>query len=446
MKQAKYDTIVRHFLDEEHGAVVYLSDDVSFTRVLRNIFSRDVGVKRDVIHQFTSPVEAMKQCGKFTEASIPCIIFIERLLNGHPTTDTLISMKNQMPDVCIILLTWEATKETVAYFFELGVSRVLVKPVSANKLIQDMAYALNPPGSLKKQTAQCEELLKRGDYDEALELSDRLLLVKPNSGKAITMRGDALLGIGEVDKAIRCYLTAHETRPIYMAPLIKLAATFRDMEDERALEYLKILDQISPLNPERKVEIAEQYLLRNEAEEAEVYLDESMAVAEREVSSRVGDLTMRIVDAVFSVAPQLAIKYLYRVIESKRFLGLDDLIHFNRLGMILRGEGKWREAIAVYEMALTIASEDPAIHYNMGLAYWEGSERTKALNAFERALKVDPLFFSGSVGATLNIGLLYFDLRLYRDAEPFFQHVLSLDPENMIAQKRLKTVQKRLAA
>ncbi len=169
-------------------------------------------------------------------------------------------------------------------------------------------------------------------------------------------------------------------------------------------------------------------------------------MAEREANSMVGDLTMRIVDAVFGVAPQLAAKYLYRVIDGKRILGRDDLIHFNRLGMIHRGQGEWREAIDVYRTALSISEEDPAIHYNMGLAYWEGSERIKALDCFEKALKADPLFFSDSIGATLNLGLLYYDLRMYRDAEPFFLHALNLDPENLTAKKRLKTIKKQLAA
>ncbi len=77
-------------------------------------------------------------------------------------------------------------------------------------------------------------------------------------------------------------MAAHEAKPIFMAPLIKLAAAFRDMEDERALSYMKMLDEISPLNPERKVDIAEQHLMRNETEEAEVYLDQGVEVAEQE--------------------------------------------------------------------------------------------------------------------------------------------------------------------
>ncbi|MBI9081774.1 MAG: tetratricopeptide repeat protein [Pseudodesulfovibrio sp.] len=439
-----YDNVVREFIEGNEGVIVYLSDDAVFTRALRNIVSRIIGLKGEILFPFITMQAAMEKCLNLRDNDIPCVVFIERMLNDKPTTDFIISLKRQFPDVKMIVLTWKATQETVAYFFELGVSRVLVKPASANKVIEELASAIDPPTELKKQMCRCAELLENGDFDEALDVTDRILMLKPDSARGLAMRGDALMGIGETDKAAQSYMAAHESKPIFMAPLIKLAETFKKMDDERALGYMKALDEISPLNPERKIEIAEQHLRRNEHEEAEAYLDKGVEVAERETSSMVGDLTERIVDAVSSVAPHLAVKYLNRVIDTKRVLGRDDLVHFNRLGIILRGEGKWSEAVKVYEKALLIVQDDPVVHYNMGLAYWEGGERMTALGCFESALALDPQFYAGSVGAALNIGSLYLDLRQYEDAEPFFEHVLDIDPDNRTARKRLKDARDRV--
>jgi tetratricopeptide (TPR) repeat protein len=436
------DVIVRDFL--ENGAIVYLSDDAVFIRALRNIISRVIGFKGEVLFPFATPGPAMTKCLELRDQGTPCIVFIERMLAERPTTDFILRLKREFPDVRMIVLTWQTTKETVAYFFELGVSRVLVKPASANKVIEEMAATLDPPTALKKQMARCADLLEAGSFDEALEVTDRILLLTPDSARGLVMRGDALMGIGEQDKAVQAYMAAHESRPIFMAPLIKLAAALDGMDDERALAYMKELDEISPLNPERKLEIAKQHLRRNEADVAEEYLDKSVEAAEREHLSIAGDLTERIVDAVASRAPDLAVKYLNRVIDGKRVLGRDDLVHFNRLGIILRGEGKWKEAVEVYQKALSIASNDPAIHYNMGLAYWEGDERMTALRCFEAALKLDPHFYEGSVGAAMNIGSLYLDLRHYQDAEPFFMHVLQIDPGNATAQRRLDKARNRI--
>lgn len=445
MAEHKHDTIISRFLENEGGAIVYLSDDSTFTRMLRNIVSRDIGFKGDALFSYSSTVRAREKCHEFRDNGVPCVIFIERKLNDRPTTDFIIALRKECPDLRMIVLTWEATQETVAYFFELGVSRVLVKPASANKIIEELSATINPPGELKDKIAHCEELLESGEYDEALEMTDRILMLKPDLARGLTMRGDAYMGIGKTEEAVQSYMAAHEAKPIFMAPLNKLADALKGMDDERALECMKTLDEISPLNPERKIEIAEQHLRRNETEEAEAYLDKGVEVAEQETGSMASDFAGRIADVVAGVAPHLAVKYLNRVIENRGVLGRDDLVHFNRLGILLRGQGKWSEAVDVYDKALEIVNDDPIVHYNKGLAYWEGNERTKALQCFETALDLDPMFYSGSVGAALNIGSLYLDMRHFEDAVPFLQHALDLDPKNKIAKKRLNDANNHVA-
>ena len=431
------DSIVRRFIEKDGGVIVYVSDDHGFTRALRNMVSRVIGLRGSALLPFTSQDGAVDKCVELGEQDIPYVVFIERMLDNRPSTDFIIRLSRECPEARMIVLTWEATQETVAYFFELGVSRVLVKPASANKVIEELAAVISPPMELRRQIEHCQRLLDARNFEAALTASDRILMIRPDSARGLAMRGDALMGTGRVDSAVAAYMAAHEANPIFMAPLIKLAEAFRGMEDERALAYLKELDAISPLNPERKIDIAEEHLRQGEHEQAERYLDQSVRAAERETRSMVGDLTERIVDAVSGVAPDLAVKYLNRVIDNKRVLGRDDLVHFNRLGIILRGEGRWIEAVEVYGRALKIAPEDAVIHYNMGLAHWEGSERMTALDCFEKALSIDPGFYAGSVGAALNIGSLYLDLRYPDDAVPFFEHVLTLDPENDLAHAKL---------
>jgi tetratricopeptide (TPR) repeat protein len=431
------DSIVHHFIEKNGGVIVYVSDDYGFTRALRNMVSRVIGLRGDALQPFTSLDAAVDKCVELREQDIPFVVFIERMIDNRPSTDFIIRLSRECPEARMIVLTWEATQETVAYFFELGVARVLVKPASANKVIEELAAAISPPMELRRQMEHCAELLEARNYEAALEASDRILMIRPDSARGLAMRGDALMGAGRVDSAVQAYMAAHEANPIFMAPLIRLAEAFRDMEDERALAYLKELDAISPLNPDRKIDIAEQHLRKGEHEQAERYLDQSVHAAERETRSMVGDLTERIVDAVSGVAPNLAVKYLNRVIDNKRVLGRDDLVHFNRLGIILRGEGRWAEAVEVYKKALDIAPKDAVIHYNMGLAHWEGNERMTALDCFEKALEIDPGFYSGSVGAALNIGSLYLDLRYTDDAIPFFEHVLTLDPENDLGRAKI---------
>ena len=43
MATQRFDKIVRDFIEVGEGVIVYLSDDVVFTRALRNIVSRIIG-------------------------------------------------------------------------------------------------------------------------------------------------------------------------------------------------------------------------------------------------------------------------------------------------------------------------------------------------------------------------------------------------------------------
>jgi tetratricopeptide (TPR) repeat protein len=342
-----------------------------------------------------------------------------------------------------MLLTWDPTNETVTYMFELGIGGVLVKPASANRVIREMARSIDPPGEFKQLMERCDKQLVAREYDLALKTSDKILFVNPESARGLTLRGEALMGIGKTDQAIRSFMDAHESRPIYLRPLSNLAAAFRKMEDQRALDYLVRLDELSPLNPDRKIEIAQEFLRSNATNEAEAYLDLSVETMEREAASMIGDLTVRIVDAISQVAPDLAVKYLKRIIETKRKIGTEDLIHFNRLGIILRGQGKWEEAVDAYKQALEIAPGDSILHYNMGLAYREGEKRLIALRCFEDAIGYDGLFYVGRPSVTLNIGTLYLELRNYADAEYFLEQVVDMEPRNEIAQNRLRLAQQK---
>ena len=139
------DNIVRHFIEKSGGLIVYVSDDYGFTRALRNMVSRVIGLRGDALLPYTSLDAAVEKCVELREQDIPFVVFIERMIDNRPSTDFIIRLSRECPEARMIVLTWEATQETVAYFFELGVSRVLVKPASANKVIEELAAAISPP-------------------------------------------------------------------------------------------------------------------------------------------------------------------------------------------------------------------------------------------------------------------------------------------------------------
>ncbi len=160
----------------------------------------------------------------------------------------------------------------------------------------------------------------------------------------------------------------------------------------------------------------------------------------------VSSVAERISDAVGQASPSMSEKYLAKVIESKgNNLTKEDLTLFNKLGIALRGQGKWREAIDNYTRALDISPDDEGLHYNMGMAYYDGKELKMAAKSFDIALEKNPEFYKHSEGASMNMGGIYMEAKRFDKARIFFTNALTLNPRNTTAKRKLDAIEKATA-
>ena len=65
---------------------------------------------------------------------------------------------------------------------------------------------------------------------------------------------------------------------------------------------------------------------------------------------------------------------------------------FNELGMTLRRNGMFEEAVNNYEKALDIDTNDEALYFNMARAYKEWGKSPEALTNIQKAIKLNPEF------------------------------------------------------
>lgn len=446
MADKKYDSILYDYFEKQGGAVVLLSEDPVFKKMLSSTIFKIIGTKKDCLWTFETVASGLKKIQQCQKNKIECTVFIERMIADRPSTDTILTLKQLLPDLRIIVLVGETKRENIAYFYEIGVNNVISKPASMNNIIEKMAFTIKPQGKLSEYMSIGKRFLAIGKLKEALEVSNKILSIKPDSPAGLMLRGDVFLKGNEHAKAVESYLKAHESSRLYLEPLKKLANAYDGVDDEQHLNYLKKLDRLSPLNTERKTDIGKVHIKRKELERAEKYFDQALETATKEAMSLVGSVAEQITEAVGGSSPRMAEKYLSKIIETKgSHLSKDDISLFNKLGIALRGQGKWREAIENYTRALTISPEDEGLHYNMGMAYFDGKEQRMAAACFEKALENNPEFYQQSEVVSMNLGTVYSDLRRLDKALVFYESAYALNPKNAIAKKKVESIRKSLA-
>jgi tetratricopeptide (TPR) repeat protein len=432
MQQAlKFDQDVREFLDEQGGRLIMLSDDQIFVRTLRTTLLKTLTIKADCLEVHLDSGLALKSVREYVGRKLPVLILADRLLRGVPTSEFLRGIKGAFPEAKILVMTQETRKEELSQLYEIGVDSILTKPVSVDTLVEKMAGAIKPQGRISQLVQEARRLLELGETTKVMQLSQAILKIKAKSPVALMLLGDAYLLDGRREEAVRAYEMAHKGATLYLEPLKKLANVHRDRDEEAYLLYLKKLDRISPLNTDRKCELGKVYARRNDMERADAYFSQAVSNAQREALSYVERIVAEIAESVAESSPALAEKYCVQILDMKGDnLTKEDMITFNRLGIALRRQGKWREAIDYYKKALTVVANDERVLYNLGLAYGDGQQYRMAVDSFEQVLRINPDFHRTAAVVAFNIANAYSQSKSPDMARQYLEAALAMDPEH----------------
>jgi len=335
----------------------------------------------------------------------------------------------------------ETKREDIAYLYEIGASNVIAKPASTNNIIEKMAFTIKPQGKLTEYVGAAKTYLRRGEPKKSIRILQKVLEIKPGSPTGYMLLGDAFTQLGKEDKALESYVEAHRNAPVFLEPLKRLADFFEEKDVGAHLEYLSKLDQLSPLNAERKRDIGSAHFRKGDVEQAEDFFDQALTCADREASSLIENIATSIADLVQEQSPALSEKYLEKVINAKsERLTRSDIATFNRLGIVLKKQGKLKKAIEYYNQALKIAPEDEGLHYNVGMAYFDGGDSRTAAKCFDEALKIAPGFYKGNATVSKNLGNVYFGMGELGLAEKFFQAALEVNPSHAESKRMVKRI------
>ena len=231
---------------------------------------------------------------------------------------------------------------------------------------------------------------KQKKLKEAVYWYTKTIKTKPEYVNGLNNIGYAYDRLGKADSAIYWYKRALKMDPSYTLSLYNLASLYNDKyKYDSSLYYYKVLFPLVPTDATVPYEIAQLYYYNANYDSAIVYYEKAI-----ELNNKRADYWTKAGDAYFDATTtakyqsspvfyQKAIDHYEEAIrlDSTQFLAM------NRLGVSYIYLGKYKEGIAVFEMALQKdAVYKNTYEYNLACIYSLQNNIDKALHYFDRSI------------------------------------------------------------
>lgn len=435
------EILVSHL--RENGQIICISDDKEFVDILRNLVTSTLKMPATSLNVTSRTDMVAKLARKAVEAQKTPMIMIEQTINGHDLSFVTRMMKNAFPELKILMLARETDRNHFALLHESGVDACLIKPLDNAGLLEKIALALKPQGQVDRAIAWARSLLQKGDSLRALQVANQALEQQTNSAAVLILIGDIFRSMKEYDKAADAYVKASGASALYLEPLMRLAELYGERGDLiKQLQYLEKMDEVSPMNLDRKIQIGELLLKLNRQDNARKMFDQVMKLSNRQARENVACVAYRVADVYTETDPKMAASFLQQGLDMRKdFWSHEDIATFNRLGLLLRRAGQWQEAVAEYKKALTVAPNDDSLHYNLAMAYLEGKDLEHARAMALKALALNPDLPRRSSRIAANIAAVFMSTDDRMHALPLLRTALELNPDNAEAQALLAKVE-----
>lgn len=427
----RYRDIVLDFVEEKDGLFLVVSEDKPFFQNFRKAFYKELEIEQSRIRHIPISRRAHEEIKVYREYQKKPFLFIENALEGRSALPFVEEMKAEFKDMHIIALMSDADEKLIAQFVEAGADNCITKPVSVNILIEKIANTLIPPDTIGRMVRKGHAHLKKIEFALAYGVARDILQIKPGSPAALMIMGDALKGLCRREDALKIYLTASENATMYLEPLKKIVAFFKEEGDQDgALRYLARIDELSPLHIGRKKEIGELYFMRGNYKLAASYFLGAVILTHELKHSECVHLAEDYAEKIFNASENDALSLLELCSRLAKIYRVElDWSLYNRLGMLLRRNKQWEKAVNAYTKAAAGSPRDENILFNLGMAYVEGKDYGSAAQKFERAMTINPGFYKDNLPVAYVMGQVFIRASRNKNAVTVLSHVHSVDPD-----------------
>ncbi|MGL1861799.1 MAG: tetratricopeptide repeat protein [Pseudodesulfovibrio sp.] len=437
----KYSDIIYDFIDTP-GVFVLISRDKNFYQTFKVAMSQALRIEQEFVQVVSSISRATELLQFFSEKDIKTFVFMEHSLDSEVTVSFLRYIRAAHTKMKVAILSRELSRDRLFQFYEDGADSFLKKPVSVNSVITKIAFMLKPQTEADSLVEEGREHNKSNRFKEALEVARKVLAKWPKNAAAMVVYGDAQKGLAHRDEALSAYTKAEMNSENYLEPLQKIVKLHsEDANSHDELKYLKKLDTLSPLNCNRKLKIAELHFEEGDPKSAEAYFDNAITSAQEEALAVVGEMSLDIAEMVAKHDPKLAVKYYRKSLDlvksSKSQMAMNI---YNRLGISLRKQGLWEEAVEAYSEAARFSPKDENIQYNLGLAYSEGEKDDESARRMTQALLLNPEMYKGRPELAYQFCSVFTKANQLREAKQCLIHLREISPGYKDSEDLIKTV------
>lgn len=441
-----HDKIFRHYVDKMNGCFVVVSNDELFCKSVRGCF-KFLALRYDSLHLHKYTVNLVKIIKSCLVMYSQVILIVERTIEGKNCIAELKGIKEYFGiKLKVIVITNETDKNNIAYIHEMGSDNIIVKPVSANSVIEKVALTISPNTEFEGLVEKCKQCIDQNKLDDATIITIKLDKLKPKSSISYMLKGDIAKKKKDFSKAEKYYIEAHHFSKLHLEPYKRLVSLAEDKNEPiEKLKYLKKLDTLSPLNYERKLDIGSTHIQMGEVEEGKQYFSEAIETVKKHSNDLLSKTMMDVGKSLKDIDPVESLRYMKESINMKgNDLNKEDLWLFNQLGVNLRAQGNPEEATNYYQKALKISPKDSVILYNLGMAYAEMKEFNSSIEYFNQAIEANSELLNLNVSVPFNIGMVFYKNKDMDMADQMFKMARVVDPTHETVEKMLRKVQQEI--
>lgn len=277
----------------------------------------------------------------------------------------------------------EGKNQAIAAFNE-GVTALQANDLPAAEVKFKEATTLDPTLA-PAFGALAEVSIEQKKHAEALAAADRYLELEPGAVRGLRVRFDALRALGDKEKlgpALDALVAADRTRETAVRIFNLGAESSRNGDRDGAIAYLKRAVEVDPTLDQAYTAMGQVLLVKKSFKEAAQAVEPVLARNPQNLEA----LTIRFEalkaagDKAGATAAQEAMK------AAQASMNPDELF---KQGVALYNANNMVDAVAAFQMALTVNPKHAKSHYMLGLAY-AGTDAAKAKEHLTKFLELAP--------------------------------------------------------